>query len=93
MRWGGTGNIWQNSNFAMLGAVPFENGRMGMKDIEHVATISSFWSWFNIGLVPLLWPSGEELNEVRGNMKKFCTSDADRFNTFGYNGNGPSMVS
>ncbi|CAK0809205.1 unnamed protein product, partial [Prorocentrum cordatum] len=43
-------NIEENANFAFTGTLPFENGRMGNKDIYDVNSYADFWSWLNLGL-------------------------------------------
>ena len=54
-----TYDIYERATFGFSGAVPFESGRMGNKDIEDVNNIEDFWSWLNLGLVPLFFPEGK----------------------------------
>jgi len=67
-----TWDINENANFAFSGMVPYENGRMGHKNIEDVNSIADFWSWFNMGLVPIFWPQGWDVNEIRNNAMMEC---------------------
>ena len=60
-------DIMQNADFAVAGATPFENGRLGHKTWTDVNGFADFWSWFNLGVVSLFWPMGWEFNEVTGN--------------------------
>ena len=60
-------DIRQNADFAVAGATPFENGRLGHKTWTDVNGFADFWSWFNLGVGSLFWPMGWELNEVTGN--------------------------
>jgi len=53
-----TWDVEQNANFAFSGIVPFENGRMGHKNIYDVNSIPDFWSWFTLGLTPLFLAAG-----------------------------------
>ena len=67
-------DIKENANFAYTGRVPYENGRMGNKNFEDVNTFADFWSWFDLGLVPLFWPQGWDMSEVRTNVAyEHCT--------------------
>jgi hypothetical protein len=78
-----TWDIEQNANFAFAGTVPFEGGRMGFKTIYDVNSIPDFWSWFNMGLTPLFWPSGWDTYEVRGNTATECSGTQDKLKDWG----------
>jgi hypothetical protein len=78
-------DINENANFAFAGAFPFDTGRMGHKSFADVNSIANFWSWFNMGLVPLFWAEGWELSEVRDNAAWRCQSPAAAFESFGWN--------
>eukprot|EP00931_Biecheleriopsis_adriatica_P009340 TRINITY_DN11040_c0_g3_i1.p1 TRINITY_DN11040_c0_g3~~TRINITY_DN11040_c0_g3_i1.p1 ORF type:complete len:892 (+),score=153.30 TRINITY_DN11040_c0_g3_i1:89-2764(+) len=69
-------HIEENANFAFSGVLPFENGRIGHKAIYDVNTFGDFWSFFGLGLVPLLFP-GPEVSEMRLNVAGRCTPPAD----------------
>jgi len=79
-------DITENANFAFSGNVPFENGRMGHKNIEDVNSFADFWSWFNMGLVPLLFPDGWDKSEVRTNVVSRCGSTEDLLQAWGWSG-------
>eukprot|EP00928_Gymnodinium_smaydae_P025315 TRINITY_DN20208_c0_g1_i1.p1 TRINITY_DN20208_c0_g1~~TRINITY_DN20208_c0_g1_i1.p1 ORF type:complete len:945 (-),score=150.40 TRINITY_DN20208_c0_g1_i1:298-3132(-) len=78
-------DIEENANFAFGGNIPFDNGRMGHKDITNVNTPADFWSWFNIGLVPLFWREGWDVSEVRLNVLAKCENVQDAIREMGYN--------
>mmetsp|Transcript_7419 Transcript_7419/g.16971 ORF Transcript_7419/g.16971 Transcript_7419/m.16971 type:complete len:897 (+) Transcript_7419:48-2738(+) len=80
-----TWDIRENANFAFVGVTPFENGRMGHKSLEDVNSIADFWSWFNLGLVPIFWPQGWDVNEVRTNVYTDCWSKKMALRTYGWN--------
>lgn len=67
-----TWDIRENANFAFSGILPFENGRMGHKNIDDVNTIADFWSWMSIGLTPVFWPQSWDVNEARTNVLMKC---------------------
>jgi len=67
-------DIQENANFAFVGVAPFENGRMGHKSISDVNSYEDFWSWLDIGLVPIFFPSGWGVSEPRTNVAARCTS-------------------
>jgi len=77
-------DLEENANFAFSGNVPFQNGRMGHKTIYDVNSIADFWSWLNLGVVPLLWAEGWDLNEVRTNLLSHCQSLRSAFSSFGF---------
>jgi len=79
-------DIVENANFAFSGNVPFENGRMGHKNIDDVNSFADFWSWFNMGLVPLLFPEGWDKSEVRTNVVSRCGSTEDLLQAWGWSG-------
>jgi len=70
-------DITENANFAFVGAAPFENGRMGHKGLHDVNSFADFWSWLDLGLVPLFFPSGWSISEARSNVAARCTSPYD----------------
>uniref|UniRef100_A0A7S4VIU8 EF-hand domain-containing protein n=1 Tax=Alexandrium monilatum TaxID=311494 RepID=A0A7S4VIU8_9DINO len=78
-----TWDIKENANFAFSGIVPFENGRMGHKNIEDVNSIADFWSWMNMGIVPLFWPQGWDVNEVRLNVGSHCYGSREAISGWG----------
>jgi len=92
-----TWDIHENANFAFGGNVPFENGRMGHKNIQDVNTFADFWSWFNMGLVPLFWrapsPADWEVNEVRTNILEKCKSQQAILEEFGYSSSSRATAS
>merc|ERR1719230_1100431 len=55
---------------------------MGHKDIEDVNNIPDFWSWFSIGLVPLLFVEVWDVSEVRANVLARCADAAGVHNGF-----------
>merc|ERR1740138_791396 len=63
-------DVIENANFAFSGIVPFENGRIGHKNIYDVNNIPDFYSWFSLGLVPIWWPDQTHygFSEVRANV-------------------------
>lgn len=65
-------DLKENANFAFGGNVPFDNGRMGHKSFEMVNTIADFWSWMNMGLIPLVFREEWDVNEVRANTLARC---------------------
>mmetsp|Transcript_25161 Transcript_25161/g.49281 ORF Transcript_25161/g.49281 Transcript_25161/m.49281 type:complete len:878 (+) Transcript_25161:95-2728(+) len=79
-----TWDVEQNANFAFSGIVPFENGRMGHKTMYDVNSIADFWSWFQMGLVPVFWPTGWDVSEVRANTQAECSGPKDALNNFGW---------
>lgn len=74
-----TYDIESNANFAFGGAIPFDNGRMGHKNINDVNYFNDFWSWFDLGLVPLFWPEGWDVSETRSTVASQCTPVSDAF--------------
>lgn len=74
----------ENANFAFGGDVPFENGRMGHKNIYDVNSFADFWSWLDLGIVPLFWADGWELSEVRQNVWTRCMSAVEAFDLYGW---------
>lgn len=79
-------DITENANFAFSGIIPYENGRMGHKNVNDVNNIPDFWSWFSMGLVPLLWVEAWDLSEARSNTLAMCTSDTDNLKAWGWTG-------
>lgn len=79
-----TWDIEENANFAFSGNVPFENGRMGHKNIFDVNTHADFWSWFDMGLVSLFWNDQWDLNEARINVATECMSPRQRLREMGW---------
>lgn len=65
-------DITENANFAFSGPIPWENGRMGHKNMFDVNSIGDFWSWMSIGIVPIFWAEGWEISETRLNMEVPC---------------------
>merc|ERR1712137_1239592 len=59
-------DLQENAVFAFGENTPFENPRMGHKNLYDANTFADFWSWLNLGLVPLLWTDREwPLSESR----------------------------
>jgi len=79
-----TWDIMENANFAFSGIVPFENGRMGHKNLDDVNSIADFWSWIGMGIVPLFWPMGWDVNEVRVNTAQWCMSAKEAIDGYGW---------
>jgi len=77
-------DIKENANFAFSGIAPFENGRIGHKNIDDVNTVADFYSWFSLGIVPLFWASGWDVSEARANTISKCTAPADALKSFGF---------
>lgn len=69
-------DIEENANFAFVGNLPFENGRIGWKDIYDVNSIADYWSWLNLGLLPIFFPSpgSWDTSESRANVAAQCES-------------------
>jgi len=90
-------DIYENANFAFAGNVPFENGRMGHKSIEDVNTYADFWSWLNMGLVPIFWraptPAEWEFNEVRSNIGEKCKSQQQFLEEYGWSSTSRATAS
>lgn len=80
-----TFDILENANFAFSGVVPFENGRMGHKTFYDVNRIADFWSWFDLGLVPIFWPDAWEWSETRANTYAKCLSPSQALEAHGWN--------
>lgn len=78
-------DIMENANFAFTGSIPFENGRMGHKSLPDVNSIADFWSWFNLGLVPLFFPEGWDISEARTNIQVQCAGESQQLKDFGFN--------
>jgi hypothetical protein len=66
-------DIKENANFAFGGDFPYENPRMGHKSIYDVNSIADFWSFFDLGLVPIFWAEDWELSETRTNVLHRCS--------------------
>ncbi|CAK0850362.1 unnamed protein product, partial [Prorocentrum cordatum] len=66
----------ENANFAFTGSFPFEHGRMGFKNIHDVNSVGDFWSWLNLGLLPLFFPERGtwDVSESRVNVAAHCQS-------------------
>lgn len=79
-----TFDIEENANFAFSGIVPYENGRMGHKNIYDVNTIADFWSWMSMGLVPIFWPQSWDVSEVRANVQAKCMDAKVALQGFGW---------
>merc|ERR1719160_1342902 len=77
-------DIEENANFAFVGATPFENGRMGHSNIYDVNSFADFWSWFELGLVPIFWAEDWELSEVRQNVAMRCMTPAKSLDIYGW---------
>merc|ERR1712216_80848 len=71
-------DMMENANFAFEGAVPFENGRMGHKTFYDVNSIGDFWSFVNLGLLPLVYPEEYPVSEARASVLAVCTSTAEQ---------------
>eukprot|EP00928_Gymnodinium_smaydae_P021197 TRINITY_DN18250_c0_g3_i1.p1 TRINITY_DN18250_c0_g3~~TRINITY_DN18250_c0_g3_i1.p1 ORF type:complete len:958 (-),score=117.64 TRINITY_DN18250_c0_g3_i1:466-3339(-) len=79
-----TFDIEENANFAFSGNVPLENGRMGHKTVYDVNNIGDFWSWMSMGIVPLFFPEGWDVNEPRTNMVASCLQLRQKLRSFGW---------
>lgn len=79
-----TWDLNENANFAFGGSIPFDNGRMGHKNIDDVNSIADFWSWFNLGITPLFWPEGWDISEVRMNTAARCMHPQYALEYFGW---------
>jgi len=77
-------DITENANFAFNGMNPWTTEPFGHKNIHDVHSIADFWSWFNLGLVPLFWPEGWSTQEVRSNVATHCTTYDQQFLAFGW---------
>lgn len=77
-------DITENANFAFTGIAPFENGRMGHKIFSDINNIPDFWSWFSIGLVPMLWIEAWDVSEPPANVLAMCAGSKDALKGFGY---------
>jgi len=77
-------DVEENANFAFSGVVPSENGRMGHSSFHDVNSIADFWSWFQMGLVPVFWPQDWDVSEVRANMLARCSGQKDALEGFGW---------
>jgi len=78
-------DITENANFAFSGIVPFDNGRMGHKSVYDVNSFADFWSWMDMGMVPLFWPEGWDRSEVRTNVLARCNTPIDALNSYALN--------
>lgn len=69
-------DIEENANFAFAGSIPFEIGRMGWKNIYDVNSVADFWSWLNLGLLPIFFPAARswDTSESRSNVAAQCES-------------------
>jgi len=78
-------DIQENANFAFSGSVPHENGRMGHKTMNDINSIPDFWSWMNLGFVPLLFPAegSWDTDEMRANVGTMCNSYKAALEGFG----------
>ncbi|CAK0886579.1 unnamed protein product, partial [Prorocentrum cordatum] len=69
-------DIEENANFAFAGSIPFEIGRIGWKNIYDVNSVADFWSWLNLGLLPIFFPAARswDTSESRSNVAAQCES-------------------
>eukprot|EP00931_Biecheleriopsis_adriatica_P041280 TRINITY_DN23616_c0_g2_i1.p1 TRINITY_DN23616_c0_g2~~TRINITY_DN23616_c0_g2_i1.p1 ORF type:complete len:1029 (+),score=157.39 TRINITY_DN23616_c0_g2_i1:195-3089(+) len=77
-------DLEENAVFAFAQPIPFDNPRMGHKNLYDVNTFADFWSWLNLGLVPLLWEEGWAKSESRGNVYSACESMEEHLQNFAY---------
>eukprot|EP00931_Biecheleriopsis_adriatica_P000594 TRINITY_DN10066_c0_g5_i1.p1 TRINITY_DN10066_c0_g5~~TRINITY_DN10066_c0_g5_i1.p1 ORF type:complete len:912 (-),score=171.94 TRINITY_DN10066_c0_g5_i1:116-2806(-) len=77
-------DLEQNANFAFSEAVPLEYARTGHKNLYDVNSFADAWSWMNLGLVPLLWPEGWDVNEARASASARCKSSLQAMQEFGW---------
>jgi len=77
-------DITENANFAFGGEYPFENGRMGHKNIFDVNSFADFWSWLDLGITPIYWAEGWDLSETRSNVQMKCANVSASLEYFGY---------
>jgi hypothetical protein len=76
-------DLKENANFAFGGDFPFENGRMGHKNLFDINSIADFWSYMDLGLTPLFWAEDWELSETRSNVYARCNRP-EMFQYFGW---------
>jgi hypothetical protein len=57
---------------------------MGHKNIFDVNSFADFWSWFELGLVPIFWAEDWELSEVRQNVAMRCMTPAKSLDIYGW---------
>jgi hypothetical protein len=57
---------------------------MGHKGIHDVNSFADFWSWLDLGLAPLFFPSGWSTSEVRSNIGARCVSPSDAMSGAGF---------
>jgi len=95
--------IWdleENANFAFEGNTPFEDGRFGHKSIADVNSFADFWSWVNLGMLPLYFPdvnqSGADtlgVSEARSLTATMCSTWKERLQSAGWPSSSLSSVS
>lgn len=78
-------DFMESANFAFSGSQPFDTGRKGFKSLADVNTATDFWSWMDMGALPLFLRRDRELSEVRSVLRHHC--EAPR--SVGDNGDGP----
>jgi len=79
-----TWDIEENANFAFSGIYPYENGRMGHKNLMDVNSLADFWSWLDLGIVPIFWPEGWDISETRANVYAKCVAPNETLDTWGF---------
>jgi hypothetical protein len=78
-------DIENNANFALAGVAPFENARTGFHSIDDIGSFPDFWSWLDVGLAPLFFPSGWGVSEARSNVAARCMTPLGAMESFGWN--------
>eukprot|EP00931_Biecheleriopsis_adriatica_P090894 TRINITY_DN64801_c0_g1_i1.p1 TRINITY_DN64801_c0_g1~~TRINITY_DN64801_c0_g1_i1.p1 ORF type:complete len:902 (+),score=111.03 TRINITY_DN64801_c0_g1_i1:115-2820(+) len=75
-------DLEENANFAYGEPVPWENPRTGFKNLYNVVAFADFWSWMNLGFVPLYWAEGWDSSEAMANTLARCTSHAQKLQSY-----------
>eukprot|EP00931_Biecheleriopsis_adriatica_P041281 TRINITY_DN23616_c0_g2_i2.p1 TRINITY_DN23616_c0_g2~~TRINITY_DN23616_c0_g2_i2.p1 ORF type:complete len:1013 (+),score=161.72 TRINITY_DN23616_c0_g2_i2:45-3083(+) len=77
-------DLEENAVFAFAEPIPFDSPRMGHKNLYDVNTFADFWSWLNLGLVPLLWEEVWAKSESRSNVYSRCETSEELLWNFAY---------
>jgi hypothetical protein len=93
-------DVDENANFAFEGNIPFEDGRFGHKNIEDVNSFADFWSWLNLGLLPIYFPDVSQtgadslgVSETRSLTGTMCSTWKERLASAGWPSSTLSSVS
>eukprot|EP00931_Biecheleriopsis_adriatica_P115181 TRINITY_DN91004_c0_g1_i1.p1 TRINITY_DN91004_c0_g1~~TRINITY_DN91004_c0_g1_i1.p1 ORF type:complete len:947 (-),score=135.28 TRINITY_DN91004_c0_g1_i1:85-2925(-) len=77
-------DLEENALFNYLDTRPLENGRVADKNFFKVNTLADFWSWLQLGLVPIFWGDHAwNVNEIWSNIRFLCSPLKTRFDGFG----------